>query len=98
MTNGVIEATKVVIGQPAAKPHHVEIHGTVASLQGTTLSVVVKNNAAPVQVQLTSTTQYVVKGAKPTTTAPTFTANQRVDIHATRQSDGSLLAVRVNLH
>ena len=94
MTSGGIVARNVDIGGKPAGAQHVHVNGQVANSSGTTLSITVHKNSAPVLVQLTSATTYVVNG-KLTTTAPTFTANQRVTVIATRQSDGSIVAVTV---
>lgn len=94
MTTGGTVASTVSIGQAPAKGQRVVVRGTVASIAGNVITVTVKKNATPVQVQLAPTTSYIV-GGKMAPAAPSFTTKERIVIVATRQSDGSLVATTV---
>lgn len=96
MTNGGIVARTVAIGQSAARSQRVIVRGTIASFTNTSLSITVQQGAAPVVVQLATTTRYIVKGTA-ATSAPAFAANQQVVVLATRQADGTLVANTVSI-
>jgi hypothetical protein len=96
MTTGGTVATTVVIGQAPAKAQRVVVRGRVASFQGNVLSITVKRGTTPVQVQITTSTKFIV-GGKLVTAVPALAQNQLIVILATRQSDGSLVADTVGL-
>jgi hypothetical protein len=85
-----------VIGQAPAKAQRVVVRGRVASFQGNVLSITVKRGTTPVQVQITTSTKFIV-GGKLVTAVPALAQNQLIVILATRQSDGSLVADTVGL-
>jgi hypothetical protein len=69
--------------------------GTVSSSTGNSLSLTTASGQA-VTVQLTSTTTYVVNGAK-ASSRPTFSANQQVRVSVAQMTDGSLVAQSVSV-
>jgi hypothetical protein len=88
--NGAVTARAVIYDTTPFAIGAAALTGTVASSTPTSLSVTTAAGKS-VTVQLTGTTRYRV-GGKAAASAPTFTANERVQVVAQLLTDGTVVA------